>query len=326
MGKKPEVEPIRMTDNPKNIVMIDKDDISSSYELDNIAVIRPDYMCPDSDIAVYDAAIYRDYDGNAYIDLRLANIGDYDVLGIYFRVVGYSESGEKLGTQEYSLIDLEFKPCTVFNTGAIRLFNSSVTRVKVDITRIINKDYQSKDVKLGRLVPMPKLVMIGDKLDNIVVEILGLKEDEIYFVDHLGDNFHICTCGHLRKDKCPVCGRTDGLDNDMNEVSARIKETINNIVGNLDDIDSLDSAINTRTRLDRHLMTIATLRGFDDVKQYGKEGIQKLDKKIKKLEKKARRGKKPLIIALVVIALIIIAGVLVYQAGGIEWLQSIFNK
>ena len=326
MAKQPEVERIRMQRNPKEVIMIDKDELDTTTEIMHVSNVKPDYYCPDSDVVIYDIDIFKDYNNSAFMKIRMANLGDKDILGVYFRVIGYSKSGEKQGENEYSLIDLTFKPCEVMTTGYIKLFDDDIEKLRVDVTKIVDKEYNAREVKIGRLVPIPKLVRVEDKLDNIVVEILGLKEDELYFVDPLTDGFAICTCGHLRKAKCPVCGRTDGLDNDMNEVNARIKETISSIVGDVEKIDSLDIAIDTRNRLDRHLMTIATLTGFDEVKKYGREGLAKLDKRIKKLERKARRGKKPLIIILLLIAVLIVTGYFVYQNGGIEWIQSLLNK
>ena len=315
-NKNNKVIPIRNTTKSKNIEMIDKDDLAgSSLEMTTIANIEPDFFCPDSDVVIYDIEILKSDIDDTYMSLRLANLGDKDILGLYFKVTGYDIAGKKLGEQEYSLIDLKFKPGAVYETGGIKLFHEEIMKARIDITKIVDSEYSSREVKVGRLVPMPKLVKISDKLDNITIEILGLADDEKYFVDPITDGFIMCTCGHLRKKKCPLCGREDGLDNDMNEVYERIEGTITQIVGDVKEIKSLAVAYDTRNRLDRHLMTIATISGMDKVKEFGKKGLAKLDKRIKKLERreKIKQAMPKVLIIAAIIAILAVAGYFGYQ-------------
>ena len=326
-NKNTKVIPIRNTTTSKDIEMIDKDDIDKTLELEEISEYTPDYICPDCDIIISKISILRDSNNNTYMNLVLSNLGNLNIKGVYFRVTGSDSLGGKLGEHEYSLIDLDIPTCTTFETGGIKLFDNEIHKINITITKIIDNNYNAKIVETKRLVPIPKLSKITDKLESTVIEILNLQPDEVYFQRPIVDDLWVCTCGSIRKDKCPICGRTDGLDSDMNEVSQRIKETINNILGDIKDIKTLEVAVDTRNRLDRHMMTIAPLTGYEDVKAYGIEGLKKLDKLIKKLERKARRGKKPLIIAIIIILILLaVLGVIVYQNGGIGWIQSLLSK
>ncbi len=272
--------------------------------------VIPEYYCPKSKILIDTIILSKDNANVTYLNLDFSNIGNDNIIAIYFKVKGYGIAGESLGEQEYNLIDLNIAPNTKFHSAELALFNNSIRKVEIVLTQTVNSSYSVARFEEGDTLVIPQSVSIYDSLNNDIVELMGLTSDERYLFMPLEENLWVCTCGHIGYNNCSYCGRdaSQSLKNTDSDVLGRITNTIECLLGDIDYCNSIDQLNIRKNKIGRAVELLNANNVSEELLNRCNEALDRIEIKKGEIEQKTRatkaKMKKGLILTFVCVGII----------------------
>lgn len=251
-----------------------------------ISKINPDYYCPKSKVLIDSIVLSKDNMKSVYAYIDFNNIGTDNLIAVYFQVIGYDIAGDKLGEQNYSVIDINVKPATRFNSGSIELFDKAIRKVDVVITKIVKDNYEVEKFEDSDTIKLPELVAIADTINSDIAEIIDIKSDEKYLYTPLEDGLWVCTCGHIGYEYCSYCRRTSDqmLKNTDEDVIRRIHDNISEIDTKIDKCNLISELNVHKKKLERISAILARNEFNDDLLASCESVVNNIQEKNSKLK------------------------------------------
>lgn len=223
----------------------------------------PDVFCPKAKVLIDLITLSKDANGNMSIKIDFNNIGDRNILAVYFKVIGFDIAGEILGEQVYSVIDINVAPNTKFNTDEIELFDKQVRRINVIITQIVSDNFEVTKIENNDIIKIPESTPIMSVVNEDTSELLNLLPDEKYLFKPLDEDMWLCTCGHIGYHKCSYCGRTAEESLKETDVLKRISENVYRLISDIDKCNSIKELDVCKEKVER----IATILSGNELSQ-----------------------------------------------------------
>lgn len=241
--------------------------------------IRPNTYCINSRILIDFISLFKDDEGRVYIKLRFHNLGDNELIALYFHVVGYDIAGEYLGEQTYNMIDLNFKPNTKLDSNFIQVFNDSIRKVEVYIEKVVNIDYDIAKYEYKDTIEIPNQIPIRESINEDIVKLADIKDDELYLYKELEDGLWLCTCGHIGYHTCSYCGRLDSnsMRNTNLDIFNRIAYRVNQLIYDIDECHTIKELDNQRDKLEETIELLIKTEFSNDLLNKCKSAIDDIE-------------------------------------------------
>ncbi len=280
----------------------------SSYMLDS--------YCPKSGILLDKITLQKDNSQNAYIKLSFVNLCSQKIAAIFFEVEGFDISGEKIGNKEYNLIDLNVLPDREYISDSILLFDNSIRKVNVILTKVVkasNNDLEVIKLTNEDTVLLPEKVMIRTSDNDNLVELMQLQDDEKYYYTKLEGDMFYCTCGFIGHKSCINCGRApeDMIENSNESIYRRVSRNVDDLAESVELCNTRSSLEKKKEELEKTIKLLSDA-GFDNsLSEKCYAAINEIDEKKEGMNQKKKKRKS------VLIKIGIIAAVLAIVATGV---------